>query len=142
MQLLKWEGKHGERYWMADTEKRLKAAFMAMFVELNDYGMYEGGEDAEKGLLEKIKKATELVSEFTKSGKVPDHMSKHEVDVTARSLKRLEYELVAVRRTQTLLKKARRGDAEAAEEIVESRKDWEYEGYELIDAEDPLKKRR
>ncbi len=84
MQILIYHGKHGDEYWLADTDKQVNAAMRKLFTRLDEWGCY--------------------------------------VEDKTHSL---------------TLAKAREGDPRCIRHILESRRDCEYEGWDLEEADGP-----
>lgn len=45
MQILIYHGRHGDKYWLADTSERLEAAMRKLFAQFDEWGCYEGDEN-------------------------------------------------------------------------------------------------
>lgn len=107
--ILTYEGKHGESRWNISTPEKESKALQALFKLLDEWGCY--GELKEP--------------DFTQFGGCVHSCEHHEaVPVPEGEKKRLEVQVA-------LYQKAKEGDMKALAQLLERRKNYEYEGWDI-----------
>lgn len=131
---LMYEGKHANEYWLADTPKRVLAAFLAMFNLLEEMEYYYMDDDSNDTELKEVTAEYEALKDI-KVGDIPD-----KVKILQTRMQRLSREISRAQEQKELYKAAKKGNAIAAAHLVMQRSDCEYEEYRFVTVEDPLKK--
>jgi hypothetical protein len=136
-QVLIWRGKHCDEYWDASGDKEL-GAFLAMFKMLDDNEMYYGiadntWEDTSKDM-EKFKKEHDELKALLPT--LPESL-KGEANKKISYAVRNYRELDNLSRQRELYVKAKAGDGLSAKRLIQDRRDYEYEGYDLRPLNDP-----
>ena len=143
MKVLAHKDKHSDNFWDASTKEKEAAAFLRMFELLdNEGGKYSYYADLDEGTSELVQEVQELQSikasfERGTLAKIAERALGSELE----QLPRKERELASCQSQLALYKLAKKGDAKAARRFVELRKDYEYEGWDFIEVENPLSDR-
>jgi len=123
--------------WDISTKEKERAGFLALFNYLDKTWKCYGELERYKEELEKVNLSLnelENVAEDSPSGGAVDEVCKEKIKILEIQKKALE----DMKWHNTLLLKARKGDAVAANYLLSNRTSYEYEFWQIIEIDDPL----
>lgn len=126
--------------WDISTKEKERAGFLALFNYLDKTWKCYGELERYKEELEKVNLSLnelENVVEDSPSGGAVDEVCKEKIKILEIQKKALE----DMRWHHTLLLKARKGDAVAANYLLSNRTNYEYERWQIIEIYNPLEKK-
>lgn len=136
MKVLKYKGKHADEYWDASTEAKEKAAFRKLFKTIEEFECYSVYGPVDQAKITELQGKIAEVETALKEKKVLAGL----ITAAENNIKYMKNELrqeLFAQEQYDLYQKAKAGDEKAMMRLLRSHRDYEYEGWEMIEVADP-----